>query len=64
LAEESLSLARVRFQSGEGTQTDVIQSQSELTTARGNYLGAIIAFNQSFNQLERAVANLPDNQFK
>ncbi|MGL4880031.1 MAG: TolC family protein, partial [Waterburya sp.] len=26
LAEESLSLARVRFQSGEGTQTDVIQA--------------------------------------
>lgn len=62
LANESLNLARMRFQSGVGTQTDVIQAQSELTTARGNYLRAIIEFNQSLNQLERAVTNLPNDQ--
>lgn len=60
-ARESLELARIRFQAGEGTQTDVIQSQSELTTARANYFQSIITYNQSLNQLERAVTNLPKN---
>jgi outer membrane factor, OMF family len=61
LAEESLILARLRFQAGVGTQTDVIEAQSDLTTARGNYLRAIINYNQSLNELQRAVSNLPDN---
>jgi outer membrane factor, OMF family len=60
LAQESLRLARLRFSAGVGTQTDVIQSQTELTTARGNQLSAIIEYNQSYNQLRRAVTNLPD----
>ena len=60
LAEESLELARFRFQAGVGTQTDVIQAQSELTTARANYLSSIVDYNQSLNQLERAVAILPN----
>ncbi len=55
LAEESLRLARLRFQAGVGTQTDVIEAQSDLTTARGNELRAIIDYNQSLNQLQRAV---------
>ena len=59
LAEESLRLARLRFQAGVGTQTDVIEAQSDLTTARGNFLTAIINYNQSLNQLQRAVTNLP-----
>ncbi len=63
LAEESLRLARLRFQAGVGTQTDVIESQTELTTARGNRLDAIIQYNQSLNQLYRAVNGLaPLNQ--
>jgi outer membrane factor, OMF family len=62
LAEESLRLARLRFQAGVGTQTDVINAQSDLTTARGNFLRAIINYNQSLNELQRAVSNLPDNQ--
>ncbi|NJL84555.1 MAG: TolC family protein [Chloroflexaceae bacterium] len=61
LAEESLRLARLRFQAGVGTQTDVIDAQTELTTARGNFLNAIISYNQSFNALQRAVSNVPDN---
>ncbi len=56
LATENLDLARMRFQSGVGTQTDVIEAQTELTAARGDYLRAIIDFNQSLNQLKRAVA--------
>ena len=62
LAEESLRLARLRFQAGVGTQTEVIEAQRDLTTARGNFLRAIIEYNQSLNQLQRAVTNLPDSK--
>ena len=62
LAEESLRLARLRFQAGVGTQTEVIDAQSALTEARGNFLNAIIDYNRSFNQLQRAVSNIPDNR--
>jgi outer membrane protein TolC len=62
LAEESLRLARLRFQAGVGTQTDVINSQTELTIARGNLLRAIIDYNQSLNALQRSVSNLPDQK--
>ena len=61
LAKESLRLARLRFQAGVGTQTDVIQAQSDLTTARGNLLSAIITYNQQLAALRRAVSNYPDN---
>ena len=62
LAEESLRLARLRFQAGVGTQTDVIEAQSALTDARANFLRAIIEYNQSLNQLQRAVTNLPEGK--
>jgi outer membrane factor, OMF family len=61
LAEESLRLARLRFQAGVGTQTEVIDAQTQLTTARGNLLTSIINYNQSYNQLQREVSNTPDN---
>lgn len=61
-AVESLRLARLRFQAGVGTQTDVINAQRSLTEARGNFLQAIIGYNQSLNELQRAVSNLPDSQ--
>lgn len=55
-ATESLRLARLRFQAGVGTQTDVINAQRALTEARGNFLQAIIGYNQSLNRLQRAVS--------
>lgn len=55
LATESLELARLRFNSGVGTQADVIEAQSDLTNARANNIQAIINYNKSLNQLERAV---------
>lgn len=61
-ATESLRLARLRFQAGVGTQTDVINSQRSLTESRGNFLRAIIGYNKSLNDLQRAVSNLPDNR--
>lgn len=62
LAEESLRLARLRFQAGVGTQTDVIDAQTELTRARGNLLTAIVTYNRSIAALQRAVSNVPDNR--
>ncbi len=61
-AVESLRLARLRFQAGVGTQTDVINAQRSLTEARGNFLQAIIGYNQSLNNLQRSVSNLPDGK--
>lgn len=58
-ATESLRLARLRFQAGVGTQTDVINSQRDLTDARSRYLQAIVDYNRSLNQLQRAVSNWP-----
>ncbi|MBW4513790.1 MAG: TolC family protein [Timaviella obliquedivisa GSE-PSE-MK23-08B] len=59
-AEEALRLARLRFQAGVGTQTDVIQQQTALTRSRVNNLGAILDYNRSLAQLQRFVSNLPD----
>ncbi|MEM8830256.1 MAG: TolC family protein [Cyanobacteria bacterium P01_G01_bin.19] len=58
LAEESLRLARLRFQAGVGTQTDVIEAQTQLTTARGNLLSSIIDYNQSYVDLQRQVSKV------
>lgn len=61
-ATESLRLARLRFQAGVGTQTDVINSQRDLTDARSRYLQAIVDYNVSLNELQRAVSNWPDGR--
>lgn len=53
-AEESLKLARLRFQAGVGTQTDVIQAQTELARARGNRITAIVSYNRSLSTLRTA----------
>ena len=61
LAQEGLRLARLRFQAGVGTQSDVIDAQTRLTTARGELLSSIIDYNQAYAQLQRQVSNTPDN---
>jgi OMF family outer membrane factor len=58
-AEESLRLARLRFNEGVGTQTDVINEQTALTRARVNRLQAILDYNRAFSALQRAVSNSP-----
>ncbi|MGB3266713.1 MAG: TolC family protein, partial [Microcoleus sp.] len=60
-AREALRLARLRFQAGVGTQTDVIQAETDLTRAERNRLSAIITYNQGLSSLQRAVSNLPTN---
>jgi outer membrane protein TolC len=58
-AEESLKLARLRFQAGVGTQTDVIQAQTELARARGNRITAILSYNRSLSSLRTATVLSP-----
>jgi OMF family outer membrane factor len=57
-AEESLRLARLRFRAGVGTQTEVINAETELTRARVNRLNAILDYNRALASLRRSVSNL------
>jgi len=57
-AEEALRLARLRFQAGVGTQTDVISTEDALTQAKVNLLQSVITYNQSLVELRRAVGIL------
>ncbi|BAZ31975.1 outer membrane efflux protein [Cylindrospermum sp. NIES-4074] len=54
-AREALRLARLRFQAGVGTQTDVINSENDLTVAEGNRIRAILDYNRALTQLQRYV---------
>jgi outer membrane protein TolC len=58
-AQEALRLARLRFQAGVGTQTDVINQQRDLTQAQLEYLNAITSYNISLYDMRRAVSNWP-----
>ncbi|WP_287287334.1 TolC family protein, partial [Okeania sp. SIO2B9] len=58
-AKEALRLARLRFQAGVGTQLEVINAETDLTRAENNLLTAIIDYNRSLSELQRAVSNLP-----
>jgi len=55
-AKEALRLARLRFEAGVGTQTDVINSENDLTTAEGNRVKAILDYNRALAQLQRSVS--------
>jgi len=57
-AEEALRLARLRFQAGVGTQTDVINAETDLTRARSNRLTAILNYNRALAALRRATTNI------
>ncbi len=54
-AREALRLARLRFQAGVGTQTDVITQEASLTQAEGNRVTAILSYNTYLAQLQQAV---------
>ncbi|AGY59010.1 TolC family protein [Gloeobacter kilaueensis] len=57
-ATEALRLARRRFESGVGTQTDVITADRDLTQARVNQLTAVIGYNRALVAIQRAVGSL------
>ncbi len=63
-AKESLRLARLRFQAGVGTQTDVINAENDLTRSEGNRLKAIIDYNRALTDLQRAVTMRGLNQLQ
>ncbi|MBP5975261.1 TolC family protein [Brasilonema sp. CT11] len=56
-ARESLRLARLRFQAGVGTQTEVIDSENALTQAEGQRVTAILSYNRALAGLQRAVTS-------
>jgi OMF family outer membrane factor len=56
-AREALRLARLRFQAGVGTQTDVITQEAALTSAEGNRVTAILNYNRALANLQRAVTS-------
>ncbi|MDJ0798181.1 MAG: TolC family protein [Calothrix sp. MO_167.B12] len=56
-AKEALRLARLRFQAGVGTQTEVIASEDDLTRAEGDYSDAILNYNIALVRLQRAVTS-------
>lgn len=60
-ASESLRLARLRFQAGVGTQSDVLDAETELTRAENNRLRAIVSYNRALAAMQRAITNLDGN---
>jgi len=56
-AREALRLARLRFQAGVGTQTDVINAENSLTQAEGDRVRAILDYNRSLAQIQRAISS-------
>ncbi len=54
-AEEALRLARLRFQAGVGTQSEVVDAERDLTTARGNRVTAVLDYNRALVQIQRAI---------
>ncbi|MEM0980628.1 MAG: TolC family protein [Cyanobacteria bacterium P01_H01_bin.58] len=62
-AQEALDLAILRFDAGVGTQLDILNAQSELTDAEVNLVQAVVGYNRSLAELERAVSNLPESTY-
>ena len=63
-AKESLRLARLRFQAGVGTQTDVINALNDLTRSEGNRVKAILDYNRALTELQRYVTSRGLNQLQ
>jgi OMF family outer membrane factor len=59
---EALRLARLRFQAGVGTQSDVISAENELSRSEGNRVQAILGYNRALAAMQRAVSNLAAGQ--
>ncbi len=55
---EAKRLAKLRFDAGVGTQTDVLNAETDLTRSAGSRVSAILGYNRSIAQLLRAVSNV------
>jgi outer membrane protein len=51
---EALRLAKARLDAGAGVQLDVLNAQTQQTTAQSNYLQALFGYNQSLAEFDRA----------
>ena len=60
-AEEAVRLANARYSAGTGTQLDVLQAQTDLTTARTNELQAYYTYNVAVANLRKATG--PADEF-
>lgn len=54
-ADEDYRIAQLRYMNGVGTNTDVLDAQVALTTAKTNYLKALYDYNTSKTDLETAI---------
>ncbi|GAB1541516.1 hypothetical protein NUACC21_41870 [Scytonema sp. NUACC21] len=54
-SREALRLARLRFQAGVGTQTEVIDAENDLTRSEGQRIQAILEYNRALARLQRAI---------
>jgi outer membrane factor, OMF family len=64
-AEQALQLAKLRRDFGVGTTLEVINAETDLSQARGNYLQSVIDYNRSLEALKRFVGkerNQPSSQ--
>jgi outer membrane protein TolC len=59
---EALRLARLRFQAGVGTQSDVISAENDLSRSEGNRVQAILGYNRALASMQRAVSNIAAGQ--
>ncbi len=53
-AEEAVRLAKARLDAGAGTQLDVLNAQTQLTTAQSTYLSALFGYISSLADFDRA----------
>ncbi|MEP7271945.1 MAG: TolC family protein, partial [Acidobacteriota bacterium] len=56
LAEEDLSLSRLRYEAGEGASLDVVTAQNQLAQARNNYYTSLANYLNARTDLEVATA--------
>ncbi|MEH1766071.1 TolC family protein [Nostoc sp.] len=56
-AKEALDIARLSYEAGVNTQTDVIAAESALTTAEGNRVTAIVNYNLALANLQILVTD-------
>ena len=56
-SREALRLARLRFQAGVGTQTEVIDAEDDLTQAEGDRVNAILNYNRALAQIQRSISS-------
>jgi len=55
IAEEAFRQARVRYQEGEGTNTDVLDARTALSRAEANHAQALFEYNVALAALQRAM---------